>query len=171
MDYYVQPRHIYSHSRTCSHSISCRRPYGLVEFHICYLLDHSSVHEISSLVIWSSICQTFPAYGDLDLLYIFSLWRSWSVICCISSSWRFWYMYIVRGDDHICSIMFHAYSWPLYSYVSRTARGIFILYAELYYGIMLIGWLVFHLGTFITSFLGQTYNVFRPSYNPSDLIH
>ena len=21
-------------------------------------------------------------------------------------------MYIVRGDDHICSIMFHAYSWP-----------------------------------------------------------
>ena len=27
-------------------------------------------------------------------------------------------MYIVRGDDHICVIMFHAYSWPLYSYVS-----------------------------------------------------
>ena len=45
------------------------------------------------------------------------------------------------------------------------------LYAELYYGIMLIGWLVFHLGTVITSLLGWTYNVFQPSYNPSNLIH
>ena len=80
-------------------------------------------------------------------------------------------MYIVHGDDHICSIMYHAYSWPLYSYVSETARCICRLYAEIYHGIMLIGWLVFHLGTFITSFLGWTYNVFRPSYNPSDLIH
>ena len=79
-------------------------------------------------------------------------------------------MYIVRGDEHICSIMFHAYSWPLYSYVSGTAICP-QLYAELYYGIMLIGWLVFHLGTFITSLLGWTYNVFRPLYNPSDIIH
>ena len=30
-------------------------------------------------------------------------------------------MYIVCGDDHICSIMFHANSWPLYSYVSGIA--------------------------------------------------
>ena len=45
------------------------------------------------------------------------------------------------------------------------------LYVELYYGIMLIGWLVFHLGTFITPLMGWTYNVFRPSYNPSDLKH
>ena len=121
MDYYVRPRHLYSHSRTCTCSSLCRRPSSLVASTICYLLDRASVHEISALVTWSSVCQTFPAYGDLDLLYIFSLWRSWSVICCISSSWRFWYMYIVRGDNHICSIMFHAYSWPLYSYVSGTA--------------------------------------------------
>ena len=79
-------------------------------------------------------------------------------------------MYIVRGDDHICVIMFHAYSWPLYSYVSDCYMYV-QLYAELYYGIMLIGWLVFHLGTFITSFMGWTYNVFWPSYNPFDLIH
>ena len=45
------------------------------------------------------------------------------------------------------------------------------LYAELYYGVMLIGWMVFHLGTFITSLLGWTYNVFRPLYYPSDLTH
>ena len=30
-------------------------------------------------------------------------------------------MYIVHGDDHICDIMYYAYSWPLYSYVSETA--------------------------------------------------
>ena len=78
-------------------------------------------------------------------------------------------MYIVCGDDHLCDILYHAYSWPLYSYVSGTMY--LQLYAELYYGTMLIGWLVFHLGTFITSFLEWTYNVFRPSYNPSDLIH
>ena len=29
-------------------------------------------------------------------------------------------MYIVHGDDHLCDIFYHAYSWPLYSYVSGT---------------------------------------------------
>ena len=23
-------------------------------------------------------------------------------------------MYIVRGDDHLCHILYHTYSWPLY---------------------------------------------------------
>ena len=45
------------------------------------------------------------------------------------------------------------------------------LYAELYYCTMMIGWLVFHLGSFITPLLGWTYNVFRPSYDPSDLTY
>ena len=31
-------------------------------------------------------------------------------------------MYIVSGDDHTCHILYHAYSWPLYSYVSGTAN-------------------------------------------------
>ena len=30
-------------------------------------------------------------------------------------------MYILCGDDHLCNILYHAYSWPLYSYVSETA--------------------------------------------------
>ena len=29
-------------------------------------------------------------------------------------------MYIVCDDDHLCDIVYHAYSWPLYSYVSWT---------------------------------------------------
>ena len=154
MDYYVRPWHLYSHSRTCTRSGVCRRPSRLVASIICYLLDHASVHEISALVTCSSICQTFPATMEI-LIYCISSAFVEIMILCISSSWRFLYIYIVRGDDHICVIMFHAYSWPLYSYVSETAMYS-QLYAELYYGIMLIGWLVFHLVTFITSLLGWT---------------
>ena len=77
-------------------------------------------------------------------------------------------MYIVRGDDHIhVSCLFMAI-------ILLCIRDYYMysqLYAELYYGIMLIGWLVFRLGTFITPFLGLTYNVFGPSYDPSDLTH
>ena len=43
-------------------------------------------------------------------------------------------MYIVRGDDHLCDILYHAYSWPLYSYVSGTAicicRVVSLYYAD-----------------------------------------
>ena len=41
-------------------------------------------------------------------------------------------MCIVRGDDHLCDILYHAYSWPLYSYVSGTAicRVVLLYYAD-----------------------------------------
>ena len=68
----------------------------------------------------SSICQTFPATMEILIYYISSPILEIMVLC-ISSSWIFWSMYIVRRDDHICDIMYYAYSWPLYSYVSRTA--------------------------------------------------
>ena len=165
MNYYVRPRHLYSHSRTCTRSGLCGRILRLVASLICYPLDHASVHEISSLMTWSSICQTFPATMEILIYYVSSAIMEIMVLC-ISSPWRFWSMYIVHGDDHLCDILYHAYSWPLYSYVSGTA-----ICAELYYCTMLIGWLVFHLGSFITTLLRWTYNVFRPSYDPSDLTH
>ena len=72
MDYYVRPRHLYSHSRTCTHSRLCRRPYRLVAFHICYLLDCANVHDISALVTWfQCMSDIFSHYGHLDPLYIF----------------------------------------------------------------------------------------------------
>ena len=72
VEYYVQPRHIYSHSRICTHRFSCSIPSILVEFHVFYLLDHASVHGISTLVIWfQCISNIFNYYGDLDPLYIF----------------------------------------------------------------------------------------------------
>ena len=68
----------------------------------------------------SSICQTFPATMEILIYYISSAILE-IMVFCISSSWRFWSMYIVHGDDHLCDILYHAYSWPLYSYVSGTA--------------------------------------------------
>ena len=68
----------------------------------------------------TSICQIFLAIMDILIHYISSDIMEIMVLC-ISSSWRFWSMYIVRGDDHLCDILYHAYSWPLYSYVSGTA--------------------------------------------------
>ena len=157
MDYYVWPRHLYSHSRTCTHSDLCRRPSRLVASLICYLLDHANVHEISALVTsFQCMSDISSHYGDLDLLYIFIMEIPIYVYC----TWRWPHMWY----HVVCLFM------AMYSYVSETAMYL-QLYVELYYGIMLIGWLVFHLGTFITSFLGWTYNVFRPSYNPSNLIH
>ena len=79
-------------------------------------------------------------------------------------------MYIVCGDDHICDIMYYAYSWPLYSYVSGTAictsSYVQILIIILYYCMASSStWF------FTTPLLGWNYNVFRPSYDPFDLTH
>ena len=90
-------------------------------WHLLYAtsLDRASVHEILSLVIWfQCMSGIFSHYGDLDPLYIFSFMEI--LVVCISSSWSFWSIYIVRGDDHTFHIVYHAYSWPLYSYVSGT---------------------------------------------------
>ena len=109
------------------------------------------------------------------------LWRSWSIVY-LQPMWRsLYFVYLHHGDSDLC-ILYVAMTTSMCYHVSCLFMAIVLLctrdcymylqlYAELYYGIMLIGWLVFHLGTFITSLLGWTYNVFRPSYNPSDLIH
>ena len=48
-------------------------------------------------------------------------------------------MDIVRGDDHLCDILYHAYSWALYSYVSRIdvcmCRVVSLYYADLVVGL------------------------------------
>ena len=114
MEYYVRPRQIYSHSRTCTHSSSCRMPCSLVEFHLFYLLDRASVHEISTLMIWfQCISDIFIHYGDLDPLYIFIHFGDSDIL------------YIARGDDHTWHFVYHFYSWSLYSYVSVTAICIY----------------------------------------------
>ena len=81
MDYYVRPRHLYSHSRTCTHRGLCRRPSILVAFHICYPLIVPVFMRFQLSWLDSSVCQIslaimdiFSHYGDLDPLYIFSFY-------------------------------------------------------------------------------------------------
>ena len=69
----------------------CRRLSRLVASLICYLLDHACVHEISALVTWFQYMSDISShYGDLDLLYLQPLWRSWS------------FVYLHHGDTDLC---------------------------------------------------------------------
>ena len=170
MDYYFQPRHLYSHSRTCTHSGLCRRPSRLVASLICYLLDRASAHEISALVTWFLYMSDISShYGDIDLLYIFIhygdhgtlyifIMEILSYVYCMWRSPLMWYLVscLFMAIVHLCI-------WDCYMYLQ--------LCKEFYYCTMLIGWLVFHLGSFITPLLGWNYNVFWPSNDPSDLTH
>jgi len=170
MDYYVRPRYLYSHSRTCTRSGLCRRPSRLVASLICYLLDRASVLEILALVTWFQYMSNISShYGDFDLLYIFSHYGDHGPL----------YIFIME----ILIYVYCTWRWPLMWYlVSSLFMAIVLLCirdcymylqlcAELYHCTMLIGWLVFHLGFFITPLLGWTYNVFRPSCDPSNLTH
>ena len=85
MEYYVRPRHIYWHSRTCTRSGLCRIPSILVAFHVCCLLDCASVHEISALVIWFSVYHISSSTMEI-LIHCISSSIMEILIYCISSS-------------------------------------------------------------------------------------
>ena len=156
MDYYVWPRHLYSHSRTCTCSILCRRLSRLVAFLICYLLDHASFHEISALVTWfQCMSDIFSFHGDIGPLYIFIM----EILIYLYCTWR----------------------WPDMSYfVSCLFMAIVLLciqdccmylqsYAEIF---VLYCWMdCSSTWFFITPLLGWNCNVFSPSYHPSNLTH
>ena len=61
----------------------------------------------------SSVCYIFPAIMKILIHYI-SLSFMDIMILCISLSWRFWYIYIVRGDDHTCHILYHVHCNLMY---------------------------------------------------------
>ena len=170
MDYYVRPRHLYSHSRTCTHSGLCRRPSRLVASLICYLLDRASVHEISALVTWFQYMSNISShYGDLDLLYIVIHYGDriplyifiMEILIYVYCMWRWPHMFYHVSCLFMAIVLLCI--WDCYMYLQ--------LYVELYYCTMMIGWLVFHLGSFITPLLGWPYNVFQSSYDRSDLTH
>ena len=160
MEYYVWPRYIYSHSRTCTHSSSCRIPSSLVEFHICYLLDRASVHDILALMIWfQCIPDFFSHYGDLDLLYIF-IHFGYSDL-----------LYIVRGDDHTFHIL---YIMPIHGHCTLMYRGLLYVFTVLCRDWLLYcinEWLVLPLGSSLLHFWDGLYNVFQPSCYPFELTH
>ena len=145
MDYYVRPQHLYSHSRTCTRSGLCRRLSRLVASLICYLLDHASVHEISALVT-SFYCMSDMSshYGDLDLCIFYVAMTTYVISCFMP----------INGH---CTLM---YPRLLYVFVV-ICRVVLLYYVDWVAGIPL--------GFVITPFLGWTCNVFRPSYDSSNL--
>ena len=91
----------------------------------------------------------FSHYGDLDPFYIFSFHGDhdplyifiMEILIYLYRTWRWPHMYI----------LYHAYSWPLYSYVSRTTVCSFsCMQRYLYY---IDGWLVRPLGSSSLHFL------------------
>ena len=134
MGYYVRPRHLYSHSRTCTHSGLCRRLSILVAFHICYLPYRSSVHEISALVMWfQCIPDIFNYYGYLDPLYIFIM------------DILIYYILYVAMTTHVtfCIMPIHGHGtlmYPVLLYVFAVIYRYWLLYYT-------DGWLVFPPGS------------------------
>ena len=169
MDYYVRPWHLYSHSRTCTRSGLCRRPSRLVASLICYLLDRASVHEISALATWFQYMSDISShYGDLDLLYIFSLYGDHDPL----------YIFILE----ILIYLYCMWRWPHMSYCIMPIHGhCTLMYPGLLYlfavmcrvvSLYRADWMAgSSTGFFITSLLGWTYYVFRPLYDPYDLTH
>ena len=146
MDYYVRPRHIFSYSATCTCNGLHRRPSILVAFHICYLLDCASIHEMSSFVIWfQCISDIFIHYGDLDPLYI------------------------VCGNDHT----WHLYIMPIHGRCTLMYLGLLYVFVVTwkYWSLYCPNeWLVLPPESSLLH-LWDGYNVFWPSCYPSDLTH
>ena len=113
MEYHVRPWHIYSHSRTCTHSSSCKDLP--VWWHSMYATSLIVLVFMRLLPSWldSSICQTFPAIREI-LIHCISSAIMEIMILCISSSWIFWSMYILHGDDHLCHILYHGHCTLMY---------------------------------------------------------
>ena len=122
-------------------------------------------------LLWldSSICHTFPTLMEILIYYIFSHYGDhcplyifiMEILIYVYCTWQWPLMWYLVSCLFMAIVLLCI--WDCYMYLQ--------LYVELYYCTMLIGWLVFHLGSFITPLMGWTYNVFQPSYNPSDLIH
>ena len=146
MDYHVQPRHLYSHDRTCARSSLRRRPSRLVAFHICYLLDHASIDEMSSLKTGFH-CIT---------KYLNPLWRSCS-------------LYIVHGDDHT----WHLYIIPIHGHCTLMYMKLLHVYlqshANIYHCIVLMSGRFFHLVLHYST--SRMDIMFQPSCYPSNLTH
>ena len=143
MDYCVRPRHIYWHSRTCNRSSLCTRPFNLVEFHVSYILDRASVHEISALVIWfHCISYIFIHYGDIDPLYIISYYGEIDMLYIFIHFGDSNLLYSVCGNDHRCHIL---YIMPIHSHCTLMYSGLLYVFVVICRHLLLYytdGWFV-----------------------------
>ena len=146
--------------------------YFLYWWHLLYATSLIMPVFMRFHLLWrdSSICQIFPATMEILIYFISSAILEIMVLLYIFIMEILIYVYCTWRWPHM---WFHVLCLFM-AIVLLCIRDYYMylkLYVELYYCTMLIGWLVFHLGSFITPLLGWTYNVFRPSYDPSDLTH
>ena len=145
MDYYVRPRHLYSHSRTCTRRILCRRLSRLVAFHICYFLDRASVHEISAIVTWFQCMSDISShYGDLDPLYLFTLHGDHDPFYIFIMEILIYSIFYVAMTTHVTFFISFLFTtivllciWYCYMYLQ--------LYVEIDYCTILMDGLFFHM--------------------------
>ena len=118
----------------------------------------------------SSVCQISSSIMEILIHGIYSAFME-ILVLCISSSGRFWsIVYCTWRWPHMSQFIYHAYSWPLYPYVSGIATCIYNHVQSLI--IVLYCWMD---GSstwfFITPLMGWIYNVFHQSCYPSNLTH
>ena len=139
---YVRPRHLYSHSRTCTCISLCRILSRLVAYFICYLPYCASVHEISSLVTWfQCMSDIFSHYGYLDPLYIFIFNGDIDPLYIFIMEIL---IYIVRGYDHTCHIL---YIMPIHGHCTLMYLGLLYVLVVIcrYICVVLLDGQLFHL--------------------------
>ena len=132
---------------------------------------------------WSCQCSLDFISRDLISVYVRyfqPLWRSWSIIYR-HPSWRSQsYVYLHHGDYEL-SILYVVMTthvifciMPIHGHCTLMYLGLLHLLAVMcrVWSLYCTDWMASSsTGFFITPLLGWTYNVFRPSYDPSDLTH
>ena len=160
MDYYVRPWHLYSHSRTCTRRRLCRIPSRVVAFYAISLIVPVFIRfQLSCLILVYVRCFQ-PLWRSWSIIYLQSSWRSWRFYDSLYCTWRW--------PNMLYCIM------PIHGHCTLLYPGLVYLFAVMYRVVSLysVDWMAgSSTGFFITSLLGWTYNVFRPSYDPSSLTH
>ena len=150
MVHHVRPRPLYSHDGTYTSNDLCRRPSSLVAFHLCYLLDRASIHEISALMIFIL---------DSSVYHISSSTMEILIHCILYVAMTTHdTLYIIPIHGH-CTFM---YLGLLYVF-AVTCKDLSFYHID--------EWLVPPLGSSLLHFWDVFYNVFRPSCYPTDLTH
>ena len=133
MDYYVWPRHLYLHSRTCTCSKLCRRlSYW---WHSRYATSLIVPVFMRFHLSWldSSIFQTFPALMEILIYYIFSHYGYhgplyvfiMEILVYVYSTWRWPLMWYLVSCLFIAIVLLCI--WDCYMYLQYVQSCIIVL--------------------------------------------
>ena len=171
IDYYVRPRHLYSHSRTCTRSglcsitfLICGIPHMLPPW-LCQCSWDFSSHNL--IIVYVRYLQ--PLWRSWSIMYLQLLWRSQSTVYIHHGDSDL--LYIIRDDDHTCHVL---YIMPIHGHCTLMYLGLLHVFAVTCRYLSLYcthEWLVLPPGFSLLHLWDGFYNVFRPSCYPSYLTH